>query len=161
MNDITKLEQDALFPLDCSVDTIAELLNKFAVMKQKIKEAEALFKARMLERIEQSGPVTVGSIRFYAGNKKEVESRDDLKTAEACLALAGGDIAAMFRDFICAGPFKQGNIRKHLNDDTKFDELFLTTTKAVLAEGKPVKQLMSADERFVGTGSKAAIAAGA
>ncbi len=150
MNDLTTIEDEVLrFALDCPVDTIAELLNKLAFMKQRISATEKVFKGRLLERIAEHGEFTIGTVRYYAGNKKETESRNDEATAVACLELAGGDIAAMFRDFISKGPFKHGNIRKQLNDDAKFNELFEVTTKPVLEQGKPTKQLLSADERFI------------
>lgn len=128
-----------------SVDEIAEALTVVESFKHIAKELEVELKRRMLEHVEENGPVKIGTIRYYAGSNRTVKCRDSGVTLEALLKATGGDVEQIAKLF-ASQPFKHGACRDVLGDE--WAKCFETADATVLKEGKPVKELQTADVRF-------------
>jgi hypothetical protein len=145
---LVALEQAIVeLPIDAEPDAIAELLNRTAFIKEAIKRIADSLEQRILERVQQHGDLTIGTVRYYAGTAKRTEPRDPGQVLDAILQLAGGDTAAAARDFLGSSAFKYGAIKQAAGEQ-RFAELFEVIEVPELREGKPVKRLLKVDERF-------------
>lgn len=142
------LEQAILaLPMDCPVDSIAELLDRVSYVKQKIRHVDALLEDKMLCIIEERGDITVGTIRFYEGEKNTTKANSNAEVFDRVLQLSGGDLDIAFRDYMAASPFKYSAIKAAIPKH-EFNALFTVTAVPELREGKPVRRLMKFDSRF-------------
>lgn len=133
---------------DATPEQIAEAMDKLAFIKQFAKDASAMLESRMLEKIEATGnDITIGPKRYYAGVEKQTKCRDNAKAFSALLDASGGDVEGLARDVFRSDCLKPSAARQLLAD--RFDDYFETVAKPVLKEGKPQKQLLCTDERFV------------
>lgn len=129
-----------------SLDFIAETLVKIESAKKRASEWEAAAKAKLTEIIVASGrkAMEIGPDLWQLKHPKTVKCRDNAKTYDAALTLAGGDMEAMARDFLSSNAWKYGAIREALQDDAKFDELFETKVDTTVE-----RKLVKTDKKFI------------
>lgn len=152
MSDTAQLTQIVLAAhINAPLDNIAEALGFIASIKAAVKDAEALLKKQMLERVQQHGPFVIGTVRYYSGKAKKTRCRNASKTIQAILEATGGDesklIECLSSDWIKHGATK--TTLEQFGQGQRYDELFETTETDELREGKPERKLMSADTRFL------------
>jgi len=147
-SDIARLHAAGVSVAGDDTDAIHDILTQFAGMKAAIREAEAAFRAHLLEIIQETGrDIVVGDVRYYAGTKRETECVDVKGAIESALTVTGGDLDVVV-SMLCKDPIKPGAARGLL-PAADFALLFKVVEKPELREGKAVKQLMSMDTRFV------------
>lgn len=128
---------------------MAEVLTKLDTIKRMEKEMRDTFKARMLSWIlTNKKDITIGTKRYYAGTRKETKCRDRAYTLDQLLQAAGGDVGVV-ADVLCADPFKPATARLVLSVD-EWAKCFNVEAKVKLLDGKPTKEVLDADERFIG-----------
>ena len=147
-SDIARLHAAGVSVAGDDTDAIHDILTQFAGMKSAIREAEAAFKQRLLDIIRDTGrDIVVGDVRYYAGTKRETECVDVKGAIESALTVTGGDLD-MLVSLLCKDPVKPGAARAML-PASDFALLFRMVEKPVLKEGRPVKELLSVDTKFV------------
>ena len=146
MSDIAKIETDALTIPTMSTEQLAELLSALAGMKERIKEAEKLVDGQLIERIKESGPFILGTVKYYVGKKKTTKCVNVPGAMEALLTAVGGDWEK-FTEFMASQPVKYGAAKGVLDSKT-YAGLFETTEEDELKEGS-AGRLLKADTRFM------------
>lgn len=105
-------------------------------------------KARMLLWIlANKRDITIGTKRYYAGTRKENKCRNRTATIDEILKAAGGDMSVV-ADMLCSDPFKAGELKKLLAPEV-WSECFEVVEKTKLLDGKPTKEVLEVDERFI------------
>lgn len=136
---------------DARAEQCAQVMDRLAFLKQRIKEAEEAIRPVLIRWIEETGrSIGMGDGSYwYAGYAKETNCIDVAATLERVFVLSEGDFAKAAL-FLGSSPFKYGAIRQAIGDAGQFDKLFETTEKTSLKRGGgPVeKQLIKADPRF-------------
>lgn len=131
-----------------SADELAEVLTKLDTIKHFEKEMRDTLKARMLLWIlANKRDITIGTKRYYAGVRKENKCRDRAMTLDKMLHAAGGDMAVV-ADILCSDPFKAGAAKDLLGHEV-WSECFEVIEKTKLLDGKPAKEVLEVDERFI------------
>lgn len=147
-SEIQKLENDGLLITADNPEQIEEILSQLAGMKAAIRQAEVTIKQRMLDIILDTGrDITIGTVRYYAGHPVETKCLDIKGTLIALLEETGGDMERL-AECLCSEPFKPATTLKMLPENAG-KMLFKKKPKPKLLEGKPQKQLMEFDSRFV------------
>jgi len=145
MSDLATLESVSI-STTTPVEEISRILNDLDVMKRRIHEAEAFIEQQLIERIKESGPFVVGSIRYYVGRKRTTKCVNVPAALDAVLMAVGGDWEK-FATFLAAQPVKHGAARSLLPGEV-FDGLFRVEEEDELKEGSAGK-LMKVDQRFL------------
>jgi hypothetical protein len=130
---------------DAPVPVLLEAGDKLAALGEFLKEARAMWEAKMVEHIQRNGPVEVGTVRYYVGPKRTTKCVDVPGAVEALLAKVEGDFQR-FCDHLSSGAVKYGAARDTL-DPADFDRLFTTTEETELKEGKP--RLQRVDTKYL------------
>jgi hypothetical protein len=151
MTDVESLRERAgRVPADAPPEAYAEILSALDGMKARIRDAEKFIKAHIQEVMEERGigRIDLGDgVYWYLGTESSWKPQDVPATLEALLESNGGDVRGL-AEFIASDGLKPGACRAALPDD-KRDVLFVRVYRTVLKEGKPVRQLLKGDERFV------------
>lgn len=144
--ELKKLEGVALAIHDESdADQVCIAIDAIDNAKRRIREIDAALKKSLIDWINRNGDITIGSKRYYVGNKKTTKPRDLERLCEAAITAAEGDFAT-FADSLSANAFKPGACKKLLGDawDRHFEETIADDVKT----GKPKKVINMIDERF-------------
>lgn len=91
--------------------------------------------------------ITIGTKRYYAGTRKESKCRDRVKALDAIMQAAGGDLG-IAADMLCSDPFRAGAARELLPPEV-WSDCFEVIEKTKLLDGKPTKEVLEVDERFI------------
>lgn len=130
------------------VETLLQAGDQIARLGEFHRQVKQMWEAKMVEHINRHGPVEVGDVRYYVGTVKKTKCLDVPGTVEALLSRVEGDFGR-FCEHLSTGAVKYGAARETLAPDD-FDRLFVTEVEQDLKEGKPVKRLQKADQRFIG-----------
>jgi hypothetical protein len=153
MNDLATIEKSVIELTDATpADRIAEVRMAVDFAKQECARLGKLLDERMMEIIRDTGPITIGPIRYYIGTPKETHARDGVNLFDTLMEAAQGDVEQIVKCFSANWP-KPGTIRElfeRIGRPEWFDRCFVVTEREELREGKPVKvkKLMKMDERF-------------
>jgi hypothetical protein len=154
VTDLDQLQQAALaISPHSTVDEACDVISRIDAAMERAKELRATLEQVVTEWVKENGPLMFGTIRFYLGTEKKVICKGNKECLEAMLRVCGGDVEAVAK-LLGSGAFKYGSVRTTLEMagvPEKFDELFETTEKEELKEGKPekVKKLRRVDEKFL------------
>ena len=154
---VTRMRQ-MLSMLDRSAnhDDISTAIDMVQLFHQLGKEFTKALDAAMLEWIEANNrDIVVGDVRYYAGVYKTTKCTNPTGLLDALLTTTGGDMDRVCKTF-ASNAFKHGACRDILEPD-KYDELFVTEERPQLKEGKPVKQVLKFDQRFMKGGNATSI----
>lgn len=148
MNDTALVNAVAAIDPAAPVEVLADAIGKVDAAKRFLREVDADLTARLLEHVQANGPVTVGTVRYYAGTEKVTKVRDARQAMHLLLEATGGDVDTL-AELQAANAWKPGACRTVLGD--RWGEVFEVTEKTVLKDGKPVRAvgLQRADERFL------------
>jgi hypothetical protein len=128
------------------VEHLAHVVGRLKALKARVRELDRAFNEKLLERIDDHGPVEVGEVRYYAGFERETLSRDTASTLTALFDAAGGELLVV-ADALCSQPFKP-SVCKNLLDPDVYAHLFQTVEKKKAKEGKPVRKVLAANLQF-------------
>lgn len=137
-------------------NAMVESLNKLA------KTAVAVWKFNARAKILADGDVTIGTVRFYVGVKKDTTCDNAELFLLAMMEMFGVDdeqirrrVVAAIAPLLCANPFKPGETRKTIGEE-EFARYFSVKEEGELREGKPKKEasLQKFDNRFDKTATK-------
>jgi hypothetical protein len=131
-------------------EALADVLGRLEQLKRRVREADALLKAQVLEWVTVNGPVTIGETRYWAGHRKVTTCPDQAAAVTALLAATGGDLDAV-AGCLAADALKPGACRAALPPG-EFDRLFRVEERPELRAGKPARRLMSCNTQFAGKG---------
>jgi hypothetical protein len=144
--DLATVERLILSIPAADVEQLSEAIGKLKALKAYVRELDRMFGEQMLERLDQSGPVTVGEVRYYAGFETETLNNDTAATLTALLEATGGDIGAV-AGCLCSQPFKHGACKSVLAEGVYY-LLFTVTEKRKAKEGKPVRKVLTANPKY-------------
>jgi hypothetical protein len=65
MTDIATVESLILRVPDSDVEQLAECIGKLKALGERVRELRRMFEEKMLERLDASGPVEVGEVRYW------------------------------------------------------------------------------------------------
>ena len=131
---------------DASDEEAAAFVVRWNAFKALVKEIDGAMKAELLRRlVHTKRDLTVGEVRYYAGDDKSTICIDIPGTVDAMLQAVKGNIED-FAAGLVAQPFKPGHVRQVLPSDV-FDRLFTTNVKSTVKEGKP--KLCSINPKFI------------
>jgi hypothetical protein len=129
-----------------SIEQIADNLGKLKALAERARELKRQFDEQLLEYIEANGDVTIGEVRYYAGYEKETKCVDVSSALLSLLDATGGSLRYL-ADTLSSQPIKHGAAKKLLSPAV-YDELFVTSLKPDLKEGKPVKKVLAVKPEF-------------
>lgn len=133
---------------DTPAERIAAALNAVAWLKEQAAECQRLLDGALLERIVSTGrDVTVGTVRFYAGDDKDTTCTDPAGLLDALLQNSGGDLNGVVQNFFASDWAKYGAVRQA--DPALFERFFVVKVEPVLKEGKPVRRLQKLDTKYL------------
>ena len=147
MTDITKLatEVHTITP-QSSIDEVAETVMKLDGLMERAKELKQQLEGAMLEWLQVHGELVIGDTKYVIGNKKSTKCMNIPAAVEACLNSCDGDFE-LFCRLLGSNALKYGACRQVLPEE-EYARHFVTTVEQTL-EGKPVKQVLKLDTRFV------------
>jgi hypothetical protein len=125
---------------------LAHVIGRLQTLKARVRELDQMYKDKLLERIDEHGPVTIGQIRYYAGFEAETISLNSVDVLDALFTAVGGDMQQV-ANCLCSQPFKPGACRSVLPPE-QFNLLFSTVEKKKAKEGKPVRKVLAANLQF-------------
>lgn len=134
-----------------AIEEFADALNKLDSIRDLERELRAVWKDRLIEHIQEHGPVSIGCKRYWVGNKKVTKVKDKAAALQALLTATSGDCDLIARDLLSSDAFKPGACKTVMTPE-QWADVFEVTTKAELKDGKPAKELLDVDERFIGKG---------
>lgn len=136
----------ALTPIS-TVEDVLEIYMAAEMHAKAMRWLKQQVEKLMIDHINANGDIEVGPVRYYVGNTKKVKAIDNSQVLNALYEKLAGD-----EEQVClcmsSNPWKPGGIKKLLDDEKKFDELFTTTTVDDLKTGKPKKGLKRIDSRY-------------
>jgi hypothetical protein len=144
--ELAKLEQLEV-DIEAAPERVAEMLNLIEAAYTRISEIRRRFKADMVAWLEANGDLTVGPIRYYAGVRTDHKPHDHRAVVAAVLEAGGGDPDAI-AEVLASSAWKTGAMKKLIGDE-RFSSLFARVEVGQLKEGKPQKQVLQADTRFL------------
>ena len=158
---IIETESDALAPRTLAIDPdhtedqARAMMLRFKGLEQRFAAFKAQFLNSALDWCVMNGDLTVGAIRYYAGDRRVTKLRDGMKAhaLDAILDAVDGDMDHL-AELLAAQPIKHGAASKVLSPAV-FAELFETIEKPELRDGKPVKRLMSTNDDYTKEGGSA------
>lgn len=130
---------------------IDAFLKRAKEFKEQIDAAFIAWMQQNKKDIEYTVDGNGNAIRFYLGFPKIKKCRDVGKALQVLLEQSGGDWDAVVM-CLSSNAIKPGAVGSFLEDKgltDKFEELFEVTERVTLEEGKPKKQLMTVDTRFL------------
>lgn len=123
--------------------------------KSAIKELEAAWESRAMERVEACGKFSIGPVTYSVGREKVTRCRNVGFTIQSLLEACGGDFEALV-SCLSANAIKYGAARSKFAEAGRpelFEECFEVTEKEVLSEkGEKTRapaKLQKVDERFL------------
>ncbi len=151
------LEQHiALLSLNDSDDDWAEAWEMICAAKESTRRAEEQFKAIAEERVRESGPFTLGFIKWYLGRDKKTKCRDASKTINTILQITDGDEARLI-GCLSANWAKHGTIKRLLAEFGQpqvygelFEEIEVESVQKDDASPKDARKLKNTDTRYIG-----------
>ena len=147
---IATIESAVLFlGPDATPEQVGHARNAVAFVGQEARRLKTLLDDRLRDVIEETGRdiVLSDTVRLYLGVPKEYVARDLAAVLDAVLDAAGGDLAGV-ASCLSSGCWKAAAVRTLLADPDRFAGLFDTVEKPTIKEGKPVKSVLVADQRF-------------
>jgi hypothetical protein len=115
---------------DVPTERLLEAGDKIARLKELVREVDALWQQKMIQRIEADGPIQDGDILYRVGNPPKTTCRDLPAAVEAVLVNVGGDFQR-FCEHLASGALKHGACKATLPPD-EYDRLFLVEREAEL-----------------------------
>ena len=150
--EIIKRELSDLDPT-CDQDAIAAAIDRVTLLREAAREADRMLDTLIEGWLIANGrDITIGTVRYYYGVKKDYTPHNAVDVLNACIDLAAGDMEAAITDYLSVNAFKYGAIRKGLEAagrGNEFDRLFDCVEKGEVREGKPVKTVQKIDTRFI------------
>lgn len=150
-HELLKLTDEAaeLLAPDSPREQVVRLLDLRQLLRAYADRLIEASESAVIRWIEKNGEISVGTVRYYIGTSHTTKCVDNLGAMRAVLKAVGGDDEDMAR-FMVSGAFKPGACREVIPGD-EYADLFRTTTRTELREGKPVpvRGLQKADTRFI------------
>lgn len=136
---------------DTPPQVVGQVRNAVAFVGEEARRLKRLLDDRLREIMEETGRDIVlnESVRLYLGVPKEYVPRDLAAVMSAVLDAAGGDMAGV-TSCLASGCWKAGAVRSLLDDPDRFASLFETVEKPEVRDGKPLRKVLVADDRFNG-----------
>jgi hypothetical protein len=122
------------------------------VLLARARQVRQMIESLAIEWISANGPTHFGDITYTVGYPKTVRCTDAVRCLGLVLDACGGDLDAAVA-YLRSDPFKYGSIRNLLGEPV-YAEMFKTETKPKLVEGKPQKELVKIDTRFLPSSKK-------
>ncbi len=122
-------------------------LNLADVLTARAKQIRQTVERVAIEWIELHGPLRMGDVLLTIGHQKAVKCVYPVACLERVIESCDGDLEAAV-SYLRSDPFKYGSVRGLLGDGL-FEQLFRTEQKVKLVEGKPRKELLRLDTRFL------------
>ncbi len=143
----------SLITNDLSPEQAAQTLDRALAAQARMKELIGDVKQSLIAWMEEHdvSEIEVGSMTYYSlSSEKTVKCRDNAQTLDKALELCGGEVAGVAALLSSAeGTWKQGAFKKLCADKPElFEQLFQTTTRTILANGKPIKKLVGVNREF-------------
>lgn len=105
-----------------TTDLLLDYGDKIAAAKQVLREVEAEWERRMIERIDRDGPIKCGEILYRVGNPPKTTCLNLPGAVQAVLESVGGDFD-VFCQHLSANALKHGACQKTLPPE-RYAELF-------------------------------------
>lgn len=140
--------------MDYMVETrmkIDAFLKRAKEFKEQIDKAFIAWMKQNKQDIQYTVDEKGSTIRLYLGFPKDKKCKDVGKTLEFLLTESGGDWSLVV-GCLSSNALKHGAVADFLklkNIEARFAEFFEVTERVTLEEGKPKKQLMTIDTRFL------------
>ncbi len=141
--------RDAVFDLDTDADAsyVLNILTRVEFAMEQAKALKATLEARLLPWLQANGPLTLGTIRYYAGTTKVTKCRDVAKALEALMDAAHGDWA-LICSCLSSNALKHGAAHKVLTPE-EWDQHWQIEEVPDLKEGKPITKVQRVDTKFL------------
>ncbi len=149
--------QLAIRPGESSADDFAELRTRIKFVMEQCREWLKQWDDSALEDIRARGAdLVIGDERFYEGIKRTTKSIDNAKTLWAMMEVElkrqDGDLEQACKQvalqYLASQPWRYAECRENL-PHAMFEMLFEITEEPDLKTGKPKKQLLSVNEKFL------------
>lgn len=130
---------------------IDAFLKRAKEFKERIENALIAWIEKNKQEIQYTVDDKGNSVRLYTGHPKDKKCRDVGATLQFLLETTGGDWDAVV-GCLSSNAVKHGAVNAILKEkglESKFEELFEVTERVTLEEGKPKKQLLTVDTRFL------------
>jgi hypothetical protein len=147
VTDISTVESLILRIPDSDVEQLADCIGKLKALGERVRELRRMFEEKMLERLDASGPVTVGEIRYYAGYETETISGDPTAVLTELFDACNGDIGTV-AGCLCSQPFLTKPCKSVLSEGVYY-LLFTTVEKRKAKEGKPQRKVLTANPKYM------------
>lgn len=131
---------------DADDDEAAAFVLRWKAFKAMVKEIDTAMHAAVLDRLLVTGrDLTVGEVRYYAGDDKDTVCTDVKATTDKVLIATKGDVG-QFSETLVSQPYKSSACRLLLSDED-YAHCFTTRIKGKVKEGKP--KLCSSNPKFL------------
>ncbi len=97
-------------------DAVAVVIDKVAVIKERMKALNEWLDAAVTEWVRANGPLQFGPYKYYIGDVTKVEWTDTPGALDAAFAASGGDWQTFARDFLAKDPIKHGSFEQHVGE---------------------------------------------
>jgi hypothetical protein len=132
---------------DAPIELVADIHGQVENFLRLAKELKAQCDEHMKAWIKTNGPLVLGdNVTKLVKQEKSEKPRDLRQAIEACLLACSGDFDT-FAGLISANGIKPGAAKRLLGD--KFEEVFETTWRDVLVDGKPGAKLVTVNTKFL------------
>lgn len=131
---------------DADDDQAAAFVLRWKAFKAMVKEIDAAMHDAVLDRLLVTGrDLTVGEVRYYAGDDKDTICTDVPAATEKLLVATTGDVG-VFSATLVSQPYKPSSARQLLSAED-YARCFTTRIKGKVKEGKP--KLCSNNPKFL------------
>jgi hypothetical protein len=138
--------------VDATIDQVAHASMFIDNQLRMAKEMKRLCDDAMIAWVKVNGPLVAGDNVTKVVKQEKSEKPKD-KTHQSVLSAAfdaaGGDMA-LVAGLIASDGIKPGALKRLVGQE-KFDELYETTWKDVLRDGKPSERLVTQNKQFANT----------
>ena len=117
------------------VEKLMGVRDAVKAMAAAIRHLNKQVELAMINWIDTNGEITVGEARYYVGITRKTKAKNNSMVYDTLIQELQGDQDAVMQ-CMSANPWKPGGIKKLLNDDDKFGDLFDVTIDKDLKTGK-------------------------
>lgn len=117
-------------PEDVTTDVLLEAGYQIARLKEIVKEVNTMWEAKMVERIQATGPIKDGDNLYRVGSPPKTSCNNVPAAVEALLLGVGGDFN-VFCEHLSSGALKYGAFKATLGED-EFAKHFTVTREPEL-----------------------------
>jgi hypothetical protein len=138
--------------LEATIDQVAHASAYIEHHLRLAKEMKRLCDDAMIAWVKVNGPLVVGdNVTKVIKQEKSEKPKDKSHqpVLSAAFDAAGGDMA-LVAGLIASDGIKPGALKRLVGQE-KFDELYETTWKDVLRDGKPSERLVTQNKQFANT----------